>query len=370
MTRSLLALPLLALLPASAAAGPAMPVWIEDRGDHVAIVLSGARTTAERPEPRGDRLELALEQAPPTIEFRLDDKTVRKVELRAQPPSARVQLRHGTESTRLAAEMAELRQLTDRLEIIVPREPREAARARRAAAALAADDAAAARAPAPPAPVSAPPAPAVPATAPAPPALADAMAADAPADVPAQLPARQSVALDIDRGRDDSSPFRTILTFAVMAGLVAGGWLWSRRKRAGGGLASPLEILAQVTVGPRARVVWLSAGKREMLISVSEKDVRVLGQWFADGARGVETIPPPVAGSASEDGGEPRQARLPSARLRTNPSLSGLLRLREQHAGLESIDNAEGAPAAAEGDEADTEWARQLVAATRRGNLR
>ena len=370
MTRTLPALSLLiSVLPVSAAAGPAMPVSVEDRGDHVAIVLSGARTAAERPEPRGDRLELPLEQAPPTIEIRLEDQTVRKVELRAQPPSARVQLRHGSESTRLAAEMAELRQHGDRLEIIVPREPREAARARRAAAALAADDAAA-RAPAAPAHPTLP-APAVPATAPAAPAPAHAVAAEGPAEVPAQLPARQSVALDVDRRRDDSSPFRTILTFAAMAGLVAGAWLWSRRKRAGGGLASPLEILAQVSVGPRARVVWLSAGKREMLISVSEKDVRVLGQWFADGARSVETIPPPVvAAAASDESGEPRHARLPSARLRTNPSLSGLLRLRDQQAGIENVDNADNMHDAGEGDEADTEWARQLVAATRRGNLR
>jgi flagellar biogenesis protein FliO len=375
MTRALAALSLCAaLVPAPAAAGPSLPVSIEDRGDRVAIFLSGVRTTAQRPEPRGDRLELPLDQPPPTFEMRLDDSTVRKVELRTNPPSVRVQLRHGSESTRLAAEMAELRQHGDSLEIILPREPREAARARRAAAALAAADATAAPAAgiiappsaAPRAPVPPAPAPTA-ASAPAAPAPADAVPADEPAAAPAPL--APSDALDLDRGRDrrssDSSPLRTVLTFAAMAGLVAGGWLWMRRKRAGGSAANPLEILAQVSVGPRARVVWLSAGQREMLISVSEKDVRVLGQWQADGTR-AQTIPPPVAGADDSAPAEPRNPRLPSARLRTNPSLSGLLRLRDQHAGVEGGENVE-LPAT---DSDDTEWARQLVAATRRGNLR
>ncbi len=375
MTRALAALSLCAALaPASAAAGPSLPVSVEDRGDRVAITLSGVRTTAQRPEPRGDRLELPLDQPPPTMEMRFDDATVRKVELRTNPPSVRVQLRHGSESTRLASEMAELRQHGDSLEIILPREPREAARARRAAAALAAADATAAPAAgiiappaaAPRAPVAPAPAP-PPASAPAAPVPADAVPADQPAAAPPPAP---SAALDVVRGRDhrsdDSSPLRTVLTFAAMAGLVAGGWLWMRRKRAGGRAANPLEILAQVSVGPRARVVWLSAGQREMLISVSEKDVRVLGQWQADGTR-AQTIPPPIAGAADEGTSpEPRNARLPSARLRTNPSLTGLLRLRDQHAGAESGESVE-LPAT---DSDDTEWARQLVAATRRGNLR
>ena len=360
-------------MPASAAAGPTLPVAIEDRGDRVAIFLSGVRTTAQRPEPRGDRLELPLDQPPPAIEMRLDDATVRKVELRTNPPSVRLQLRHGSESTRLAAEMAELRQHGDGLEIILPREPREAARARRAAAALAAADATAAPAAgltapaAPRAPAPAPPAP-TPVSAPAAPLAADPVPADQPAAA-ATAPPVHGATVGLDRSRDrrsdDSSPLRTVLTFAAMAGLAAGGWLWMRRKRAGGRAANPLEILAQVSVGPRARVVWLSAGQREMLISVSEKDVRVLGQWQADGTR-AQTIPPPVAGADDSAPAEPRSPRLPSARLRTNPSLSGLLRLRDQHAGGDGGENVE-LPAT---DSDDTEWARQLVAATRRGNLR
>ncbi len=392
MTRSLPALRLVLLsgllVPAAAVAGPSsVPIAIEDRGDHVAILLAGGHTSAERPQSRSDRLEIALDRALPAVELKLEDATVRKVELVAQPPSLRIQLRHGTDSTRLSAEMAELRQDVDNLEIVIPREPRDVVRARAAAAAAprAATQASSEAAPPQPAAAAAPPPPAARpiAAAPAPaPAARPIAAAPAPAPavpaagptetaVAAPLPVRAQPALDLDpdRSRGGSrSPLGTAVTFGALAGLAAAGWLWLRRKRAGVGLGSPLEILAQVSVGPRARVVWLSAGRREMLISVSEKDVRVLGQWLADGAHGARAES--SAGLAPEEAGEPRLGRLPGARLRTSPSLSGLLRLRDQHASIENGDNARSPGDEDSGEEPDTEWARQLVAATRRGALR
>ncbi|HKE13349.1 MAG TPA: flagellar biosynthetic protein FliO [Kofleriaceae bacterium] len=396
-----------ALLPAAARAGDALPVAVEDRGDHVAVILSGVHTSASRPEGHSDRIELPLDQAPPAIEVRLDDATVRKVELRTVPPSVRVQLRHGTESTRLAAEMAVLYQHGDRLEIVMPREPREVARALRAAAAPPPAAASAAPAAAPPArPIAAPapaalaPAAATVHAAPAEPAAAPRSAptaptaelAPAPAPAPSAAatgaappaPAVRAPALDLDRPRPGSgSPLGTALTFGGLAGIAAVAWLYIRRKKSARSLTSPLEILAQVSVGPRARVVWLAAGRREMLISVSEKDVRVLGQWPTDGARTAEpgahtaahnhapARSPTHAPPPADEGGEPRPDLLPSARLRRNPSLSGLIRLRDQHVGADSAHATDGDDGAGlELGEEDTEWARQLVAATRRGALR
>jgi hypothetical protein len=171
-------------------------------------------------------------------------------------------------------------------------------------------------------------------------------AAPGPADAPVAAPlpgqARPSAALDLDRPSDDGggTPIGTTLGLVALAALGAGGWLWQRRKKAVRGIASPLEILAQVPVGPRARVVWLQAGAREMLISVSDKDVRVLGQWTADSAR---TFEPPAAAPAPGDELDPRGGSLPHARLRRNPSLTGLLRLRDQHASVD--DGAPGASA-------------------------
>jgi hypothetical protein len=53
------------------------------------------------------------------------------------------------------------------------------------------------------------------------------------------------------------------------------------RRRKGGNLAphSSIEIIAQRSLGGKARIVWLSAGPREMLVSVSAQQVRMLGQW-------------------------------------------------------------------------------------------
>ncbi len=385
------------LAPAAALAG-SVPVSVEDRGGHVAILVTGGRTSAARPLNRGDRLELPLDRALPTLELRLDDPTVRKIELRAEPPSLRVQLRHGSESTRLAAEMAQLSQRGDDLVILLPREPREAARVARAAQIAAAPQLVASA----PAPVAGPASPAAPAM--AAPAASAPVAATAPAaatdpaapaatsaTAPALAPERMA-GLGLDEPRPGpGSPFGTTLAFAAAAGLAALAWFWVRRKRAAGALPSQLTILAQVPLGPRARVVWLSAGRREMLISVSEKDVRVLGQWMADDTRpgtadGTRpgtadhtrpgtadgTRPGTASGEPLDTFGdpvEPRPARLTGARQRTSPSLSGLLRLRDQQGVMESV---AGAPDGSNGeaDNGDTEWARQLVAATRRGALR
>ena len=383
-----------ALLPGAAAAGPSVPISIEDRGAQVAILIAGGRTST-RPESHSDRLELTLDQPLPAMELRLEYATVRRIEIRAQPPSVRVQLRHGTDSTRLSAEMAELRQLGDTLEILIPREPRQVAEARRAAIAGQANTAATTAAPAPirapvPAPGIAMPVPS-PAPSPTPSSTIETPApttANAPTTGATPLPAgpllqagdaaapaRRAGDLVLDRKTSDGSGTTvTTLALAALAALAVGAWLWHRRRRSLHGLTSPLEILAQVTVGPRARVVWLSAGKREMLISVSDKDIRVLGQWVADPTRAVDTGAGPIGPvgpvGPTEDSTEPRGGVLPHARLRRNPSLSGLLRLREQHAAVDSGPEAAGEPPIEDVGEPDAEWARQLVAATRRGVLR
>jgi flagellar biogenesis protein FliO len=389
-----------ALLPASAHGGPSVPVSVEDRGGEVAVLLTGARTSAARPQNRGDRLELPLDEAPPAVELKLEDATVRKVELRSSPPSLRIQLRHGSESTRLAADMAVLRQYGGVLEIVLPREPRQAAAARATAgqpiaaastqgatqAATAPSTSAPATQPASSAIAPARPIASVQPIAPVHPASSSASANPAPvAPVPsavapdaaaAAVPGAPSQALPVARpeldgtgARASGSPVGTTLGFAALAALGAVGWLWHRRKRTGRALSSPLEILAQVSVGPRARVVWLSAGRREMLISVSEKDVRVLGQWVSDrnGEPAAAFSPPPP--SVDEPVERRRMAR-PSSRLRTNPSLSGLLRLRDQHAADVEPPNGDNGAADGDANEPDAEWARQLVAATRRGALR
>jgi flagellar biogenesis protein FliO len=64
-----------------------------------------------------------------------------------------------------------------------------------------------------------------------------------------------------------------------LAAIGAGIWLIRRRKGGHVPAHSSIEIIAQRSLGGKARIVWLSAGQREMIVSVTAQQVRMLGQW-------------------------------------------------------------------------------------------
>ena len=142
-------------------------------------------------------------------------------------------------------------------------------------------------------------------------------------------------------------------------GLVGAGATWFARTRAR--TPSPidrLEIIDSRPLGGRARVVWLGAGDRELVVAVSSQQVRLLGQW-----RRVRNAAPGSEPSEFDDLPRASLTRSTAPRAKTAPAtpasaaVSGILRLRDRPAPL--------ADDVASGDlDEDEQWARDILAAT------
>jgi len=113
-------------------------------------------------------------------------------------------------------------------------------------------------------------------------------------------------------------------------------------------------VIAQRALGGKAKVMWLAAGTREMIVSVTPQGVRMLGQWKRTGAPNNDfPLPLPEAQMVERS----ISGRILS-RAATSPAVSGLIRLRAQTQPVISQD------VATEDVEADAQWAKDLLAAT------
>jgi len=146
------------------------------------------------------------------------------------------------------------------------------------------------------------------------------------------------------------------LSLYVMLGLAAigcGVWILRRRKAAQPPTSS-IEVIAQRSLGAKAKVVWLAAGGREMVVSVTAQQVRMLGQWRKQGAPAslptALALPEPRTPARADRPAKPAQS-----------SVAGILRLRQQTAApvLELDEDI------VTGDlDADALWAKEILAAT------
>jgi len=190
-------------------------------------------------------------------------------------------------------------------------------------------------------------------------ALAAGGAAPHAASVAAAPTASHALSPSLASDRDDA--WSKISLLAALGLAAAGGGVWLMRRRRGRpGAQTSIEVIAQRSLGGKARIVWLSAGQHEMIVSVTAQQVRMLSQW-----RKTETAAalPPLY----DRGDEPRiptgSFPPPMADKPLSPAVSGLLRLRRtsQMAAV-AVD-----PGDAEADRdvrADDLWAKEILAAT------
>jgi hypothetical protein len=132
-----------------------------------------------------------------------------------------------------------------------------------------------------------------------------------------------------------------------------------------------IEIIAQRSLGGKARIVWLSAGPREMIVSVTSQQVRMLGQWRKNEAGA--SLP------AAQTHSDPRTVfnqpielprrvttefpavSAPPVDKPLSPAVSGILRLRGRTGQMAAVlpdDIASGDVVA------DDLWAKEILAAT------
>jgi len=109
-------------------------------------------------------------------------------------------------------------------------------------------------------------------------------------------------------------------------------------------------VIAQRSLGAKAKVVWLSAGGRDMVVAITPQNVRMLSQWEKQ-----EPLP--------------RAQTVPPADQAPSEAVAGILRLRAKtnvpyprartHAPADINEDV-----ATGDDEADAAWAREILAAT------
>ena len=204
-------------------------------------------------------------------------------------------------------------------------------------------------------------------------------------------------------------PGGQMMTYGAL-GLAAlcGIWYLQRRRKATAGApVSTIDIVAQRSLGGKAKIVWLTAGGRDMIVAVTAQQVRMLGQWprgegaksgFGTAARGRDSgpiaLPSTTAPASSDardlreafggreprmaDGTDPGMAAIPASAIGpASPAIQGLMRLRQRTAppvappgsfarqkrdsfASLSVDD----DVATDDLDADAEWAKEIMAAT------
>lgn len=356
MTRWLLLL----AVPAVAAAEPRIETI--DRGDAIEVIareITAADTTIT---PVRSRLEIPVADAPDPIRVRAPDPAIVVTELGKRALS--IKLAHDRGDVKALAPRARAIQVGPDLHVLIPR----------TLAVTSLPD---------PTPVVVAPAAAIaPPMAPAagaPPAARTSIASSIPntssgiANVPpAGAPDGEIARAPIASGKTDHpaqpaqpaqlasappSPLSRPSVLAVLALAAIGGGVWLMRRRKGNPeAASSIDIIAQRSLGAKAKVVWLAAGSREMVVAVTPQQVRVLGQWKKTDGPAERASPVELPHAQVVD--------LPAKQA--NPAVAGILKLRAKTVPPPATLEPRLDDDIATGDlEADALWAKEILQATR-----
>jgi flagellar biogenesis protein FliO len=147
------------------------------------------------------------------------------------------------------------------------------------------------------------------------------------------------------------------LSTYIALGLAAvGTGVWLLRRKRAQPITTSIDVIAQRSLGGKARVVWLSANGRELLVAVTAQNVSVLDTWRKDTQLG--SVPGQLPAAALLP---VAQARLERAEPNASPAIAGLLKLREKTMPPPAIDES----VASDDPIADSMWMNEIVAATR-----
>jgi len=274
----------LALAPATSHADEPAGIEAIDAGDRVLVIARGMAAASLEPSSRGDRVEVKLAGDVSPREIAVRDRTVKSMDVRGRGQRRlSIQLRHGRETTVKMASVAQVVQLGHDLQVILPRDPDAVTQPRRAAPSAPAPKPVTTEPPAaePPAaavaPATEPVEPVEPVEADAevteePPAIAGTTATEAAAPPAGDGPTDDYLAA---RAQDEGSEAPSssgfggiILSLGILA--AGGGLAWYvKNKRRPPAIDDSIEVIASRAIGTKSRIVWLAAGKREMIVSVA-----------------------------------------------------------------------------------------------------
>lgn len=151
----------------------------------------------------------------------------------------------------------------------------------------------------------------------------------------------------------------TNFSMYAMGGLGAialGIYLFKKKKSVTAGtVASTIDVVATRSLGSKAKVVWLNAGGREMVVAVTPQAVRMLGQWKKSDSPSLA-----INGSATMPFAQALENQQRTSRAATSSPVAGILKLRERASTYEGLNED-----IATGDlDADAQWAKEIFAAS------
>ena len=377
-TKRNIGLALLALA-ATATAAHADGITIDDRGDAVEVMAPALVAKDKTIKVVRHRLEIPLDGKPLKRSENVTDGTIKQIEIKGSPAVISIKLDLDKPVVKALVPHVAIEQLDTGLRIRIPRQVPSTKAAAPVPVPVPVPLPAKAEAPKPEAPK--PEAPK--AEAPKPEAAKTEAPAPAPAaaiaKAPAPTPAPQTQnapAAPAQPKSESSIPDVPLLAGLGGLGLLAAIYL--HRKRKTPGPVQQIDVLAQRSLGGKAKVVWLAVGGREMVVAVTPQHVRTLGSWrkaaeVANGAVRMSTVGgiPYIPARHKTIGEGSVVERLPAApETQTpaalapalSPAVSGILRLRAKTVRPPSETELEPTPATDDDD--DAVWARELRAAT------
>lgn len=332
---------LVLLAPAVASADPAPSFEILDRGTAVEVIAHNVTAAKTAISPIRSRLEIPLAGHPRADRALPTDATVKLVEFDGTEPRVlSVKLGFERPEVKALAKYAQAIQVGTDVHVMVPRSiPAEGAAVVLPEPTLSPELAAKVAAITAPDPVKPEPKPEpkLEAPPPAPPPKVEEPKPAAAVTKPAPATAAPA--------KDEAWQKLSMYGAAGLAAIGCGIWLLRRRKAAQGPTTS-IDVIAQKSLGAKAKVVWFTAGGREMVVAVTPQQVRMLGQWKRSTDGGAQQ-PLPAAHALAAD------------KPASSPAVAGILKLRERPS-MANIPRIEEEP----GDDMDTAWAREIMAAT------
>ncbi len=344
--RILIALVMLSSTPAIAQ--PTLEVL--DRGIAVEVIARDVKATSTAIVPVRSRLEIAIDGRPSVPVLAPNDPTIHSIEMSGSTQRVlSVKLDLDRAQVKNLARFAQVIQVGNDVHLLVPRAlPAPGAGVMLPEPTLPPELAATLEGPAAIAPVAPEPTlEAAPSTAPPPPAV-EPDAKPGPVATPATATVIASSAPPLAPVSNPKTPANKLSLFAGLGlvGLGIAAWLVRRRKSLKPqGLS--IDVIAQRSLGAKAKIVWLTAGGREMVIAVTPQAVRMLGQWRTTESSGSGRLPEATA-------------LAPAVERPLSPAVSGILKLRGKTAAPLAVTDE----VMTDDVDADALWAKEILAAT------
>jgi flagellar biogenesis protein FliO len=166
-----------------------------------------------------------------------------------------------------------------------------------------------------------------------------------------------------------------LYAFGALITLLACGYVLKKKKK-DTAATSTIDVIAQRALGNKSKVMWLSAGGREMLVAVTQQKVQMLGQWpkgTGDLPRATSLEQPRASRRSITSFQQELAAETANSEPAPIPSsaVSGILKLRARTSG--PLNGRAGTvpplyqineDVATDDEDADLEWAKEILTAT------